>query len=103
MDLKDIKNQSGLTYREMSELSGYSIGFLGDIFNGYKAPPIKDNKRNRMLVKALGIELFDLFKISLKWKERHAIKSMEQFQRKYYPKSVGNTCPSCGGSLKIPG
>lgn len=29
------------------------------------------------------------------------IRSMEQFQRKYYPKSVGIECPYCGRKLQI--
>lgn len=32
-------------------------------------------------------------------KAEQEINSMEQFQRKYYPKSVGKTCPYCGKDL----
>ena len=33
-------------------------------------------------------------------KDKDSIKSMEEYQRKYFPNSVGVKCPYCGEKIK---
>ena len=66
-----------------------------------------ENKIRRILFKAMHnednaveITTYRIMKI-IKESGKNNIHSMEQFQRKYFPKSVGKECPYCGKKLKI--
>ncbi len=73
MNLKDRKQELKITYLELSKLSGYSIGYLGDVFNGRRMFSVKDDDRLRSLAKALSIDFIEIIEYILLWKDSRFI------------------------------
>lgn len=58
--VKEYREECGYTVRELSKLTGISVGHLSDIENGVKVPSVILAYR---LGKALKCSIWDLFKI----------------------------------------
>lgn len=58
--VKEYREKRGYTVRELSKLTGISVGHLSDIENGAKIPSVILALR---LEKALKCSIWDLFKI----------------------------------------
>lgn len=58
--VKEYREKCGYTVRELSKLTGISVGHLSDIENGVKVPSVI---RAHRLEKALKCNIWDLFKV----------------------------------------